>query len=262
MDNILNAESIDNQQLIPSPYLKRYGYVYVITNLINNKKYLGVKEKPEFDETYYGSGKVIKNAVSKYGKENFSVVVYKWCQSKEELYSEEKRLSILWNVVKDKNWYNCMVGGHGGNTKVNYTKEQKMEFGKKISDSKKNRPLTEKELQKLEKMRNAWKEQHHTEETKEKIRNSNTGHKVTQEAREKMSRNHADVRGSNNPMFGDHRFAGSNNPMFGKSAIKGKIWITNKIDKEFLVGRDEIVNYKGFVRGRIRKKQKKVKFND
>jgi hypothetical protein len=259
MDNILRVDIIDNQQLRPSD---RYGYVYLITNLINNKKYLGVKEKSVFDENYFGSGIAIKRAVSKYGKENFKIEILEWCANKEQLYDEEYRLSILWDIVNDSNWYNCMEGGHGGNTKVNYTEEQKAEFSKKISNSKRNRPRSEKELQSLTKMHDAWSGSHHTSESKEKIRQANLGHEVTESMRKKMSENHADVSGKNNPFYGDHRFAGKNNPMYGKSAIKGKIWITNKIDTELLINKSELNNYPDFVKGRLRKSQKKVKSND
>jgi hypothetical protein len=46
-------------------------YVYLITNKINGKKYIGSSRKDQIDENYYGSGKVIKDALKKYGKENF-----------------------------------------------------------------------------------------------------------------------------------------------------------------------------------------------
>ena len=254
MDNILSVELIDNQQLRPS---ERYGYVYIITNLVNNKKYLGVKEKSVFDENYYGSGKLIKLAVEKYGKDNFEVKIIKWCSSKEQLYNEEYRLSVLFDVVKSNNWYNCMEGGHGGNTKANYTEEQKTDFARKISISKKDRPLTEKELKNIEKMHKAWYGSHHTLESKEKIRQANLNHEVTDLMREKMSENHADVSGKNNPFYGDHRFAGKNNPMYGKSAVKGKIWITNKTDTELLINKSDLENYPEFVRGRLRKSQRR-----
>lgn len=50
-----------------------YGYIYKTTNLINNKIYIGqhkVKEE-KIDNSYYGSGKLIIQAIKKYGKENF-----------------------------------------------------------------------------------------------------------------------------------------------------------------------------------------------
>ena len=45
-------------------------YVYQITNLINNKKYIG-KHSGELNDSYLGSGENVKNAIKKYGKENF-----------------------------------------------------------------------------------------------------------------------------------------------------------------------------------------------
>jgi len=46
-------------------------YVYLITNIINEKKYIGSSRKSQIDENYYGSGKAIKDALKKYGKNNF-----------------------------------------------------------------------------------------------------------------------------------------------------------------------------------------------
>ena len=47
-------------------------YIYKTVNLLNNKIYVGKSEK-EVAETksYYGSGKILKNAIRKHGKENF-----------------------------------------------------------------------------------------------------------------------------------------------------------------------------------------------
>ncbi len=47
-------------------------YVYIVTNIINGKRYVGSSRKSQIDENYYGSGKLIKNALKKYGKENFT----------------------------------------------------------------------------------------------------------------------------------------------------------------------------------------------
>jgi group I intron endonuclease len=47
-------------------------YVYLITNNINNKKYIGSSRKKTVDPQYYGSGRRIKDAIKKYGIENFT----------------------------------------------------------------------------------------------------------------------------------------------------------------------------------------------
>ena len=57
------------------------GYVYITTNLINNKKYIGLKTSDVFVPNYFGSGKIIKKAINKYGKNNFSVEILEECKS-------------------------------------------------------------------------------------------------------------------------------------------------------------------------------------
>ena len=65
--------------------IKKYGYIYQVTNTINGKKYIGKRVRSRFDEKYYGSGKLIKLSIEKYGKQAFSRKILKWCYSKLEL---------------------------------------------------------------------------------------------------------------------------------------------------------------------------------
>jgi len=44
--------------------------IYIITNLLNNKQYVG-REK-HYNPNYYGSGKLITGAIKEFGKQNFS----------------------------------------------------------------------------------------------------------------------------------------------------------------------------------------------
>lgn len=47
-------------------------YIYRTTNLINGKTYIGQHETSDMlNDSYIGSGKLIKRAIKKYGKENF-----------------------------------------------------------------------------------------------------------------------------------------------------------------------------------------------
>lgn len=50
-----------------------YGYIYLTTNLINERKYIGQHTSSEFDPNYKGSGKILWQAINKYGWDNFSV---------------------------------------------------------------------------------------------------------------------------------------------------------------------------------------------
>ena len=86
-------------------------FVYITTNLINGKKYLGKHNGKH--EGYLGSGTILKTAIKKYGKENFKREIIKECLSDKEAYELEKELSKKWNIVSDSNWYNMKIGGEG-----------------------------------------------------------------------------------------------------------------------------------------------------
>ena len=45
--------------------------IYKTTNLLNNKFYIGKHQCLTLEDGYLGSGRALKEAVAKYGKENF-----------------------------------------------------------------------------------------------------------------------------------------------------------------------------------------------
>ena len=67
-----------------------FGYIYITKNLINNKVYVGKKEKNNYDKNYYGSGTIIKQAIKKYGKENFINKMIDTADTLEELNQKEQ----------------------------------------------------------------------------------------------------------------------------------------------------------------------------
>lgn len=89
----------------------QYGFIYITTNILNGKKYLGQKKFDSRWKSYIGSGKAFKRAVQKYGKENFQREIVKICYSAEELNKAERDLSISLNVVESDEWYNEVYGG-------------------------------------------------------------------------------------------------------------------------------------------------------
>ena len=125
-----------------------YGYVYLTTNLINGKKYIGQHKSDCFDSHYIGSGTHLKNAIKKYGRKNFLCEVLAVCESKEELDRQEIFWIAKFDAVNSRVFYNI---AHGGN-----------EVGT-VSDSTK------------QKIRNAHTGTHHSDETKRKISQGNTG---------------------------------------------------------------------------------------
>lgn len=62
-----------------------YGYIYKTTNLVNNKIYIGQKHSDKFlGNRYLGSGKRLREAVDKYGKECFTVELLEEVDSLEK----------------------------------------------------------------------------------------------------------------------------------------------------------------------------------
>ena len=90
-----------------------YGYIYLTTNLVNNKKYIGQHAKPEFDGEYYGSGVLFKSAMDKYGKETFTREILDWAETKEELDKLEIEYIDKFDAVNSDEYYNISPGGYG-----------------------------------------------------------------------------------------------------------------------------------------------------
>lgn len=50
---------------------RKYHFLYKITNLVNQKYYIGVHNTDDLDDGYMGSGSAIQRALKKYGPLNF-----------------------------------------------------------------------------------------------------------------------------------------------------------------------------------------------
>ena len=83
------------------------GYIYVITNKLNNKKYVGQK-LGSFNERYWGSGSYIKNAIKHYGIKNFNREIVCWCDSRDELCDKELYYIEYYNTLAP-NGYNLTL---------------------------------------------------------------------------------------------------------------------------------------------------------
>jgi group I intron endonuclease len=108
-----------------------YGYIYKTTNQINSKIYIGQHrvKKQEIDKSYYGSGKLILEAIKKYGKENFKIEILEWCETEKDL--EEKEIYYISKYKSESIYgnYNMSDGGFvprlSGKLNGNYGKHRK-----------------------------------------------------------------------------------------------------------------------------------------
>ena len=108
---------------IPAEFI---GFVYLITNTTNERKYIGKKltqfkrtKKPlkgkvnkrrytvESDwKDYYGSSDELSADVELLGKDKFKREILFWCSSKSELSYIEAREQFTNKVLESKRWYN------------------------------------------------------------------------------------------------------------------------------------------------------------
>ena len=107
-----------------------YGFIYITTNLVNGKKYLGQRKYSKGWESYLGSGVAFKKALKKYGKENFKREIIIEAETAEELNQFEKELSIKYDVVNSDNWYNLCYGD-GVTTGYVFSEESKRKMSEK-----------------------------------------------------------------------------------------------------------------------------------
>jgi len=84
--------------------------IYKIQNNINGKYYIGRHATKNTHDSYMGSGRGIRNAISKYGIENFTKEIIAVADSAEKLWELEKEI-VNEDVVKDPMSYNVAYGG-------------------------------------------------------------------------------------------------------------------------------------------------------
>jgi hypothetical protein len=111
------------------------GFVYLITNLINDKKYIGkklakfsktrykmmtlkngkrvkkkIKSKVDSDWlTYYGSSEALTKDIELQGKDQFSREIIRLCYSKAECSYWEAKEQFYNGVLESDNWYNAQI---------------------------------------------------------------------------------------------------------------------------------------------------------
>ena len=105
---------------------KIYGFVYLIENLVNGRKYVGkklfffkgfktVKKKKkrilvESDwKTYYGSSNALQKDLDDLGKDNFRRTILHLCTSKSECSYLEMKEQVERNAILADEYYNDQI---------------------------------------------------------------------------------------------------------------------------------------------------------
>lgn len=176
------------------------GFIYLTTNNINNRKYIGkkyyfYKNGNESNwRDYLGSSKLLKEDIAKYGKENFSKIILEEGETEDHLASLEKKYIDLYNAVDDNMFYNI-----SNNVDKFFSTPDSIEKGKHTrkqwSESKK--------IAVLSKLKNRWSNMDELKklERNKKISNALKNNKKFQEARkitqENVWANHSEEKKQN-----------------------------------------------------------------
>lgn len=114
------------------------GFVYLITNLTNDKKYIGkklaqfIKTKPalkgkkrkrktliESDwQIYWGSSEQLKEDIKLLGENNFTRQILYYCKSKAEMSYLEAKEQFDRRVLETDNYYNGIINVRVGGSKL------------------------------------------------------------------------------------------------------------------------------------------------
>lgn len=183
-------------------YNYKYNYLYKITNNLNQKFYIGIHSTNNLNDNYFGSGKNIRRAIAKYGKDNFTKEILKFRNTRSEIKQLEKSI-VNEELLKNPLCYNIQVGGEGGTS---------IEMSKHHSIVLKGRKQTEETKAKISKAMKGrvspnkgkvspFKGKHLTDEAKRKISEAHKGKKLSNETKLKIS---LSTSGINNGFYGKH----------------------------------------------------------
>lgn len=198
-----------------------YGFIYITTNNINKKKYIGQKKIDENGKwkNYLGSGRAFKEALEKYGKENFTRKIVAYAYSAEELNKLEEEWVEKCNAVEDRKYYNLVNGG-GTVTGLKLSDETRKKlsirfsgkgnyfYGKRFYKEengfygRKHTQESKKKMSEAHKGKEPWnkgKTNIYSKEVIEKLRNAKLGKKLSKSHKANIRKAQS---GENHPMFG------------------------------------------------------------
>lgn len=117
----------------------KFGYIYKITNIVNNKVYIGqVSGKTIYDrfKRHIKDSKKLNThigrAIQKYGYQNFVIDEIDFANNQKELNKKEIYWIKYFNSTNQCKGYNLTDGGDGGNTYKYKTKSELDEIKNKI----------------------------------------------------------------------------------------------------------------------------------
>ena len=155
----------------------KYSGIYLITNIVNNKVYVGQAQNLYVrtrQHVLYEKNPLLKKAFKKYGIDKFTIDVLEQCET-DKLDEREQYWMDYYEVIDKNKGYNiCPVAGSTRGLKKSQEEREKM--SKRAS-------------QRIGKS-NPFYGKHHSDDAKEKIRQKKIGQVVSDETKRKISQRH------------------------------------------------------------------------
>lgn len=151
--------------------------IYKITNTINNMSYIGATSMSLrsrwLAHTYKSGCKAIREAIQKFGKDNFTIVEIEKCSSKEEAYLLEEKY-IKKHDSLFPNGYNLRHAGPNGKYCKDARERMRLSNRGKVRPGRKMSKETKLKISKLKMGQPGW----------------NKGQKLSEEHKRNLSANH------------------------------------------------------------------------
>jgi hypothetical protein len=215
--------------------------VYQITNLVNNKVYVGKHQTTDLDDGYMGSGKLLGAAKQKYGIANFKKEVIHIFETEEEMNLAERNI-VTEEFCSRHDTYNLCRGGTGGFGYINSNK-MRNGFEKTLNIESVKKATLESADRGRETQRKLWKE----------------NGEWASKRRAEISRTSRESAAINGGAFKDKTHsedtkkkigaANSINQSGSKNSQFGKMWITNGTENKKIKNDAAIPN--GWKKGRV-----------
>lgn len=194
--------------------------LYRTTCNVNNKFYIGKRKLIGQNDSYLGSGLLLRRAIKKYGKENFTRETLEEFNTQEELDNAERK-AITPEMLEDDNCYNAALGGQGGflgetvrhKQRNSWTEERRNSQKKKFAEIKK----TESYIRAIADKGNGWGSMTDTQKESQAIVMKNA---ITELWKDPEHRRKMAIVRSKTPVSEAFRLA-----------TKGRVWMHNPLTK-------------------------------
>jgi len=92
--------------------MKQFNYVYISTNLVTGKQYVGDHSTDDLGDGYVGSGVRFNASVNKHGKENFKKEILEWFDTKQDAFDAQEKWINEYNTLYPNGYNLSPKGGH------------------------------------------------------------------------------------------------------------------------------------------------------